>query len=57
MIYGHPSSDYSEEDLMADWSMEELQDWDTRICEFGEQLGLDWYPIEYDRDWETFYPQ
>ena len=33
---------------MADWSMEELQDWDTRICEFGEQLGLDWYPIEYE---------
>ena len=31
---------------MADWSMEELQDWDTKICEIGNALGLDWYPIK-----------
>ena len=30
---------------MADWSMEELQDWDDKICKLGEELGLDWYPI------------
>lgn len=33
---------------MADWSMEELQDWDKKICTLGEALGLDWYPIEYE---------
>jgi stage V sporulation protein R len=33
---------------MADWSMEELQDWDTKICALGKELGLDWYPIEYE---------
>ena len=33
---------------MADWSMEELQDWDKKICTLGESLGLDWYPIEYE---------
>ena len=29
---------------MADWSMEELEDWDKKICALGEGLGLDWYP-------------
>ncbi len=33
---------------MADWSMEELQKWDKKICTLGESLGLDWYPIEYE---------
>ena len=33
---------------MADWSMEELQDWDDKICELGEKFGLDWYPIAYE---------
>ena len=33
---------------MADWSMEELQDWDKKICTIGEALGLDWYPIDYE---------
>lgn len=33
---------------MADWSMEELQEWDKKICIIGEGLGLDWYPIEYE---------
>ena len=33
---------------MSDWSMDELQDWDKKICTLGEGLGLDWYPIEYE---------
>jgi len=33
---------------MAEWSMEELQDWDDKICKLGEELGLDWYPISYE---------
>ena len=33
---------------MADWSMEELQEWDDKICELGRQMGLDWYPIDYE---------
>ena len=33
---------------MADWSMEELHRWDKKICELGSELGLDWYPIEYE---------
>jgi len=33
---------------MSDWSMEELQEWDRKIGDFGEGLGLDWYPIEYE---------
>jgi len=33
---------------MADWSMSELQEYDERICEFGKELGLDWYPINYE---------
>ena len=33
---------------MADWSMSELHNWDKKICELGKELGLDWYPIEYE---------
>jgi stage V sporulation protein R len=33
---------------MADWSMEELQEWDDKICALGEKYGLDWYPISYE---------
>jgi len=33
---------------MADWSMEELQEWDKKICTLGKGLGLDWHPIEYE---------
>ncbi len=33
---------------MSDWSMEELHEWDKKICTLGEGLGLDWYPIEYE---------
>lgn len=33
---------------MSDWSMEELQEWDDKICSIGQALGLDWYPIEYE---------
>ena len=28
--------------------MHELQDWDKKICNIGEALNLDWYPIEYE---------
>ena len=33
---------------MSDWSMEELQEWDDKICKLGGKLGLDWYPIDYE---------
>ena len=33
---------------MADWSIEELQEWDEKICTIGKALGLDWYPIDYE---------
>tara|TARA_R100000353_G_scaffold137924_1_gene98033 strand:+ start:595 stop:1917 length:1323 start_codon:yes stop_codon:yes gene_type:complete len=33
---------------MADWSLGELEKWDTDICKLGADLGLDWYPIDYE---------
>ena len=33
---------------MADWSLSELEKWDTEICKLGADLGLDWYPIDYE---------
>jgi stage V sporulation protein R len=33
---------------MSDWSMDELQKWDEKICTLGSSLGLDWYPIDYE---------
>ena len=28
--------------------MDELQDWDRKICVLGKALDLDWYPIDYE---------
>ena len=28
--------------------MEELHEWDTKICALGQAMDLDWYPIEYE---------
>ena len=28
--------------------MSELQQWDSKICNLGKELGLDWYPIDYE---------
>lgn len=33
---------------MAEWSLNELEEWDNKICQHGKDLGLDWYPIEYE---------
>lgn len=33
---------------MSDWTAQELQDWDQKVCEVGRSLGLDWFPIVYD---------
>lgn len=33
---------------MSDWNMEELVDWDNKICDLGKEFGLDWYPIDYE---------
>ena len=33
---------------MSDWSMDEIQDWDRKICVLGKSLNLDWYPIDYE---------
>ena len=48
MIYGRLLRNYLEGDSMADWSIKELQEWDTKICGIGKKLNLDWYPIEYE---------
>ena len=33
---------------MSEWNMDELEDWDNKICELGKEFGLDWYPIDYE---------
>ena len=33
---------------MSDWNLQDLQDWDDRICEIAKKHGLDWYPITYE---------
>tara|TARA_A100001515_G_scaffold19865_1_gene14697 strand:- start:418 stop:1734 length:1317 start_codon:yes stop_codon:yes gene_type:complete len=33
---------------MSEWNIADLQKWDDKICNLGEALGLDWYPIEYE---------
>jgi spore cortex formation protein SpoVR/YcgB (stage V sporulation) len=33
---------------MSDWSLDNLQEWDDRICEIARAHGLDWYPITYE---------
>lgn len=33
---------------MNDWSIDDLEKWDERICEIARGHGLDWYPIAYE---------
>lgn len=33
---------------MTTWTIDELKDWDKKICESGKKFGLDWYPIDYE---------
>ena len=33
---------------MSDWNLQDLQDWDDKICEIAKKHGLDWYPITYE---------
>ena len=32
---------------MNDWSIDDLEKWDEKICEIARGYGLDWYPIAY----------
>lgn len=33
---------------MNDWTVEDLQRWDDKICKLGKSYGLDWHPIDYE---------
>jgi len=33
---------------MSDWAVADLEKWDSKICRVGENLGLDWFPIDYE---------
>ena len=33
---------------MSDYTLEELEAWDTKICEIAKNFNLDWYPIAYE---------
>ena len=33
---------------MSDWTEADLMRWDDKICRIAEDLGLDWYPIDYE---------
>jgi len=33
---------------MSDWTVEDLQKWDDKICHVAEDMGLDWFPIDYE---------
>lgn len=33
---------------MSDWTIDKLKQWDEKICKVGEDLGLNWHPIDYE---------
>lgn len=33
---------------LADWKIEDLREWDDKICELAKSYGLDWFPITYE---------
>ncbi len=33
---------------MSDWTISDLTHWDEKIVRVAEDLGLDWYPIDYE---------
>ena len=34
--------------MSSDWKVEDLKEWDDRICEIARNYGLDWYPLSYE---------
>ena len=35
-------------DQLSYWNLEDLQEWDEKICRIAKQKGLDGYPIVYE---------
>tara|TARA_R100001594_G_scaffold150400_1_gene211414 strand:- start:318 stop:1625 length:1308 start_codon:yes stop_codon:yes gene_type:complete len=33
---------------MSDWTVKDLVKWDEKIIRVGEDMGLDWFPIDYE---------
>ena len=33
---------------LAEWSINDLKEWDDKICKLAKSYGLDWYPINYE---------
>lgn len=33
---------------MSDWTVSDLQHWDDKICKVAKDIGLDWFPIDYE---------
>jgi len=33
---------------MSDWDLDDLEEWDNKICELAKKYGLDWFPIIYE---------
>ena len=33
---------------MNDWNLDDLSEWDEKICQLAKSHGLDWYPIIYE---------
>tara|TARA_R100001126_G_scaffold48135_1_gene27094 strand:- start:139 stop:1449 length:1311 start_codon:yes stop_codon:yes gene_type:complete len=31
-----------------DWNIEDLEEWDNKICEIAKSFNLDWFPINYE---------
>lgn len=48
MIFGNLLKNCLEANNMSEWSIDDLQRWDDKICDLGKELGLDWYPINYE---------
>tara|TARA_R110002110_G_scaffold28009_4_gene101252 strand:+ start:141 stop:1445 length:1305 start_codon:yes stop_codon:yes gene_type:complete len=33
---------------VSNWTFNELEEWDTKICQIAEKYNLDWFPITYE---------
>jgi stage V sporulation protein R len=33
---------------VSNWTFQELQEWDEKICKIAKSYGLDWYPVVYE---------
>ena len=47
-MYGLNFLNYLVVNMISNWTVDQLKEWDEKICKMAKSYGLDWYPIGYE---------